>query len=72
MLTIHGSHGGGRPMCDGATRRQFLAIGGLSFGMGGLSLANLLRAEETTAKETGSRPRHKAQSSTAWTSRTKR
>ena len=60
MLTIHGSHGSGRPMCDGATRRQFLAIGGLSFGMGGLSLANLLRAEETTAKETGSRPRHKA------------
>jgi len=54
MLTIHGSHGSGRPMCDGTTRRQFLAIGGLSFGMGGLSLANLLRAEEVTAKATGS------------------
>jgi hypothetical protein len=46
MLTFHGQ---GRPMCDGATRRQFLTIGGLSCGAGGLSLAGLLRAEESAA-----------------------
>jgi len=57
MLTIHGD---GRPMCDGGTRRQFLTIGGLSFGAGGLSLAGLLRAEESTARTTGVPQRHKA------------
>ena len=57
MLTIHG---GGGPMCDGATRRQFLTIGGLSFGAGGLSLAGLLRAEEATARTAGAASGHKA------------
>jgi hypothetical protein len=42
MLTILG--GSGR-YCDGVSRRSFLAIGGFTFGIGGLSLANLLRAE---------------------------
>ncbi len=31
--------------CDGLSRRSFLQIGGLSFGFGGFSLANLYRAE---------------------------
>ncbi|MFM8282503.1 MAG: DUF1501 domain-containing protein [Planctomycetaceae bacterium] len=56
MLTIRG--GGGR-FCDGVRRRDFLAIGGLSFGAGGLSLAGVLRAE--AAHPGGSsRLRHKA------------
>lgn len=56
MLTILG---GGSRLCDGATRRQFLSIGGLSCGAGGLSLAGLLRAEAATAAaETTAR--HKA------------
>jgi hypothetical protein len=42
MLMIRG--GGGR-FCDGVRRRDFLAIGGLSFGAGGLSLAGVLRAQ---------------------------
>ncbi|MFZ4731931.1 MAG: DUF1501 domain-containing protein [Pirellulales bacterium] len=42
MLTIRG--GGGR-FCDGVSRRDFLAIGGLSFGAGGLSLAGVMRAQ---------------------------
>jgi hypothetical protein len=41
MLTLN-SKSGGR-FCDGATRRDFLRIGGLA--MGGLSLPDLLRAE---------------------------
>lgn len=45
--------------CDGTSRRQFLSIGGLSFGAGGLSLAGLLRAEAATSS--GASPaRHKA------------
>lgn len=31
--------------CDGVSRRGFLTIGGLSFGVGGFSLADLMRAE---------------------------
>ena len=58
MLSIIGS--GGR-CCDGATRRDFLTIGGLSFGAGGLSLAGLLRAEESAARTSGQQARrHKA------------
>lgn len=34
--------------CDGVSRRGFLKIGGLSFGAGGLSLADLMRAEAAT------------------------
>jgi hypothetical protein len=41
MLTIRGPRGG--RFCDGASRRDFLRIGGLV--MGGLSLPQLLRAE---------------------------
>ena len=44
MLTIHGAARGGR-YCDGVSRRDFLAIGGLSFGAGGLSLAGVMRAQ---------------------------
>jgi len=39
----------GRRFCDGVTPRGFLKIGGLSFGAGGLSLADLLRAEAGAA-----------------------
>lgn len=58
MLTIYGS--GGR-FCDGLSRRSFLTIGGLSFGgaafgFPGLSLANLMRAENRTTGGLG----HKA------------
>ena len=56
MLTVRG--GGGR-FCDGARRRDFLAIGGLSFGAGGLSLAGVLRAEAANPGG-GSRLGHKA------------
>lgn len=40
MLTLFG---GGRPFCDGVTRREFLRIGGLA--VGGLTLPQLLAAE---------------------------
>ncbi len=46
MLTIFGSSG---RYCDGLSRRSFLAIGGLTFGVGGLGLADLLRAESNQA-----------------------
>ncbi len=42
MLTIWG---GPQRLCSGVTRRSFLKIGGLGFGAGGLSLANILRAQ---------------------------
>lgn len=42
MLTIDGR---ASRFCDGVTRRGFLKIGGLSFGVGGFSLADLYRAE---------------------------
>jgi len=51
MLTILG---GGARYCDGLTRRNFLKIGGLA--MGGLSLADILRAEARA----GQRSPHKA------------
>jgi len=42
MLTILG---GASRLCDGIPRRSFLKIGGLSMGVGGLSLADVLRLE---------------------------
>jgi len=54
MLNIYGRK---TRYCDGVSRRSFLKIGGLSAGaVGGISLANLLRAE-SAAKDGGS---HKA------------
>ncbi|MFN7844415.1 MAG: DUF1501 domain-containing protein [Pirellula sp.] len=38
--------GGFDRLCSGLTRRNFLSIGSLGFGMGGLGLADLLRAED--------------------------
>src|SRR3954447_10695655 len=51
MLSIHGP---GRRFCDGATRRDFLRIGGLA--LGGLSLPQILRA----AADAGVRSSHRA------------
>ena len=42
MLSLLGGH---HRTCDGVSRRQFLSIGGFTFGAGGLSLAGLMRAE---------------------------
>ncbi len=56
MLSLQG--GAHRGTCDGLTRRDMLRIGGLA--MGGLSLPQLLRAEEETSRKTGARPSHKA------------
>ncbi len=53
MLTVLGK---ARPYCDGHSRRSFLKIGGLAFGTGGFTLADLLRAESTS----GNARRHKA------------
>jgi len=36
--------------CDGVSRRGFLKIGGLSFGAGGFTLADLMRAEAASRK----------------------
>ena len=44
MLTIHGSRS--KNFCDGFSRRNFLKVGALGFG--GLSLPQLLRAEESS------------------------
>src|SRR5204862_5332144 len=52
MLKIFGESGG--RLCDGVTRRDFLRIGGLA--MGGLSLPQLLQAEQLS----GIRRSHKA------------
>jgi hypothetical protein len=54
MLTIQGSK---VRFCDGVTRRAFFKIGGFAFGgLAGLSLPQLLRAEEHTGRRLG----HKA------------
>ena len=42
MLTLYGKSA---RYCGGFTRRNFLTIGGLSFGASGFGLADLLRAE---------------------------
>ena len=51
MLTCLGA---GRRYCDGVSRRSFLQIGGLA--VGGLTMADLLRAESTSSGRAG----HKA------------
>jgi hypothetical protein len=43
--------GGSDRLCSGLSRRSFLSIGSLCFGMGGFSLADLLRAEESAGKK---------------------
>lgn len=48
MLTLFGKAG---RYCDGISRRSFLTIGGLSFGAGGLGLADVLRAEAQPASD---------------------
>lgn len=51
MLTILGQKS---RYCDGVSRRQFLKIGGLAMGaVGGLSLADVLRADSATAAAHG-------------------
>lgn len=45
MLTLFGK---ASRYCDGLSRRNFLTIGGLSFGAGGFGLADILRAESTS------------------------
>jgi hypothetical protein len=45
-------------LCDGHSRRQFLKIGGLA--MGGLSLPQILQAEQSTAGTAGKKLSHKA------------
>ena len=58
MLTIRG---GQKRFCDGVSRRDFLASGGLSFGMGGLSLGGLHRLEAAQAAAgAGSKLAHKS------------
>lgn len=52
--------GGARRLCDGISRRDFLTVGGLSFGLGGLSLAGVLRAQEASAASSTSSTQHKA------------
>lgn len=47
MLSIHGQK---TRFCDGVKRRGFLKIGGLAFGAGGLSLADLMRAEAASGR----------------------
>jgi hypothetical protein len=47
MLSINGQ---ASRYCDGVTRRGFLKIGGLSFGVGGFTLADLYRAEAATGQ----------------------
>ena len=44
--------------CDGRPRRQFLKIGGLA--LGGLTLPQILQAEETSATPPGKTRSHKA------------
>ena len=45
MLTLFGN---ASRYCDGISRRNFLTVGGLTFGVGGLGLADILRAEAST------------------------
>lgn len=56
MLSILGPRK--NSFCDGHSRRQFLKIGGLA--LGGLSLPNILRAEESAPSSRGKKLSHKA------------
>src|SRR5947209_2979382 len=53
MLTIFGQK---NRFCDGVSRRSFLKIGALGIGAGGLTLADIFRAEARTGTPTS----HKA------------
>jgi hypothetical protein len=49
MLTIYGRR---QRLCDGVSRRSFLKIGGFALGAaGGVSLADLLRAESSSPRK---------------------
>src|SRR5687767_14176623 len=49
MLTIYGQR---QRLCDGVSRRSFLKIGGFALGaVGGVSLADLLRAESASGRK---------------------
>jgi hypothetical protein len=49
MLTIYGQR---QRLCDGVSRRSFLKIGGFALGaMGGVTLADLLRAEAISGRK---------------------
>jgi len=56
MLSIEGAPAASN--CDGATRRHFLKIGGLA--LGGLSLPQILRAEDASPSTRGQKLSHKA------------
>ncbi len=53
MLTVLTSPTRSSRFCDGLSRRNFLQIGSLGFG--GLTLPNLLRAEESGAAKTSNK-----------------
>ena len=57
MLSIFGNK---QNYCNGKSRRDFLAIGGFSFGVGGLSLAGLLRADDNRTSFSSPKTSHKA------------
>ena len=48
MLTLYGK---ASRFCDGLSRRNFLTIGGLTFGASGLGLADILRANDQQSKQ---------------------
>ena len=48
MFSIFGEQYG---ICNKLARRDFLSIGGLSFGLGGLSLPQILKAQESSGKK---------------------
>jgi hypothetical protein len=52
-LTLNRAGSPRRPFCDGISRRNFLSIG--SLGLAGLTLPNLLRAEQARPSATGQR-----------------
>jgi len=55
MLTIQGGQMG--RFCDGISRRNFLRVGAMGLGFGGLTWPDMLRLQ---AAQSGSRPRYKA------------
>jgi hypothetical protein len=44
-------YGGSDRLCSGLSRRSFLSVGTLGFGLGGFTLSNLLRAEDVAGKK---------------------
>jgi hypothetical protein len=58
MLTIHGPR---QRFCDGVSRRSFLKIGGFAMGaVGGLTLPEILRAEDRSRQLGGGKSRGKS------------